>query len=134
MIKALLARYSEHVFAILRIVSGLLFWFHGAQKFGMFGGLGGQGGGAAVMTLVWFAAVIEFVAGLAIAIGFWTRWMAFIAAGQMAVAYFLSHSPRGPWPLTNGGELAVLYCFLWLYAAARGPGLWSVDAMTDSRT
>jgi len=133
MIKTFLGSHSEHIFAILRIVAGLLFWFHGAQKFGMFGGLGGQGGAVTVMTLLWVAAVVEFVAGVAIAIGFWTRWMAFIAAGQMAVAYFLSHAPRGPWPLTNGGELAVLYCFLWLYVAARGPGLWSVDAITDSR-
>jgi putative oxidoreductase len=128
MIRRLRGRHSESLFTVLRIVAGTLFWFHGAQKFGMFGGLGAGGEVAPPLTLLWFAGVIEFVGGAAIACGLFTRWIAFIAAGEMAVAYFLSHAPRGPWPLTNGGELAILYCVLWLVVAARGPGRISLDA------
>ena len=124
---------SNRGLALLRIVAGVLFALHGAQKFGMFGGLDGAGAVAPAMTLIWFAAVIEVVAGPAIAVGFWTRPLAFLASGEMAVAYWLVHAPRGPLPLTNGGEPAILYCFLWLFLASHGAGAWSLDALAGAR-
>jgi putative oxidoreductase len=131
--KRLQSDSSDLALAILRIVGGLLFWFHGAQKFGLFGGLGGAGTAAPIMTLIWFAGVIEVAAGLAIAGGLWTRPAAFVASGEMAVAYWTAHAPQGPWPPTNGGELAVLYCFLWLFLVFRGAGAWSIDAVINKR-
>jgi putative oxidoreductase len=125
---------SDRVLALLRAVAGFLFALHGAQKFGMFGGLDGAGAVAPAMTLIWFAAVIEIVAGPALAVGFWTRPMAFLASGEMAVAYWTAHAPRGPLPITNGGELAVLYCFLWLFLAFHGARVWSFDAIVGART
>jgi putative oxidoreductase len=79
------------------------------------------------MSLRGAAGVIELVGGLFILIGFLTVPTAFIASGEMAAAYFIAHQPRGPWPIQNGGELAALYCFLFLFVASRGPGRWSVD-------
>jgi putative oxidoreductase len=117
-----LGRFAPQLYALLRIVAGLLFACHGAQK--LFGVLGGQ-----QVTLVsqrGLAGVIEFVGGLMIAAGAFTGMAAFIASGEMAVAYFRAHAPRGLFPIQNGGELAVLYCFLFLYIAARGNGIWSV--------
>jgi putative oxidoreductase len=118
-----LAPYAPYFYALLRIVAGLLFAQHGAQK--LFGWLGAS---AAVPLLSQggLAGVIEFCGGLAIAVGAFTSPIAFLASGQMAVAYFLAHLPRGAWPIQNGGELAALYCFLFLYIAARGSGKWSV--------
>jgi putative oxidoreductase len=122
-------RYAPQVYALFRIVAGFLFLFHGAQKLlGLFGGMGGSGATAGMMTLPWFAGVIELVGGILIMIGLFTRPVAFIASGEMAVAYFMAHQSRGGWPVQNGGELAALYCFVFLYIAARGAGLWSADA------
>jgi len=89
----------------------------------MFGGLGGFH--PPVLSQLWIAGVIELVGGLLIAIGFFASVAAFVASGEMAVAYFQSHAPKGLWPIQNQGELAVLYCFLFLYIAARGNGKWS---------
>ena len=123
MLKAPLARLSEPIYAIFRIVVGALFAFHGAQKLlGVFGGRVAQIG-----TQPWFAGVIELVGGILIAIGLLAGLAAFIASGEMAAAYFISHSPRGTWPIQNQGELAVLYCFAFLYIAARGAGMLSID-------
>jgi putative oxidoreductase len=116
-----LARYSEPIYAVLRIVAGLLFACHGAQK--LFGILGGQ---VATAPLMIAAGVIELVGGVLIVVGFFAAPAAFVASGQMAVAYFMIHFPQGPWPIQNGGELAVVYCFLFLYVAARGSGTWSL--------
>lgn len=122
-------RYAPHVYALFRIVAGFMFIFHGLQKFGM---LGGQAMPLASMMGV--AAVIESVGGLLIMIGLFTRPAAFIASGEMAVAYFMAHQPKGTWPIQNAGELAVLYCFAFLYIAARGAGLLSIDgARTRTR-
>ncbi len=111
------------LYALLRIVAGLLFSFHGFQKlFGAFG----AAAPAPAFSLMWFAGVVETVAGLGIAIGFYASPLAVLASGQMAVAFFRAHLPRGPWPIMNGGELALLYCFLFLYIAATGSGKWSV--------
>ncbi len=79
------------------------------------------------------AGIIELVGGLLIALGLFASYAAFIASGEMAYAYFTQHAPRGTWPILNGGELAVLYCFLFLYIAATGSGVWSVDALTGRR-
>ena len=120
--KPLLGRFAEPAYALLRVVAGLMFAFHGAQKFGFFGGQM-----AAMFSQTWFAGVIELVGGLMIAIGLMTSLVAFICSGEMAVAYFQAHAPKASWPNMNGGELAVLYCFLFLYMAARGGGRYSVD-------
>jgi putative oxidoreductase len=107
---------------LLRVVSGLLFACHGAQK--LLGVLGGQQ--PPTGSLPWFAGIIELVGGTMIAIGAYTSPVAFLASGEMAVAYFKAHAPRGFWPIQNGGELAVLYCFLFLYISTRGTGRWGV--------
>ena len=121
--KPVLGRFTEPAYAFLRIVAGLMFAMHGAQKLlGMFGGHQ-----TSMMTLPWFAGVIEVIAGIMIAVGLFTSIAAFIASGEMAFAYFIAHAPKGRNPLANGGELAVLYCFLFLYIAARGGGRWSVE-------
>lgn len=120
-----LGKYSPHFFAILRIVSGLMFMMHGTQK--LFG-WPGDGSTVELVSLMGLAGVIEFVGGLMIALGFLASWAAFIASGQMAVAFFKAHAPQGWNPLMNDGELAVLYCFLFLYIAAHGAGIWSIDA------
>lgn len=122
-------RYAPQVFALFRIVAGFLFLFHGAQKLlGLFGGMGGGGATASMLSMMWFAGVIELVGGLLIMIGLFARIAAFIASGEMAVAYFMVHQPQGAWPIQNQGELAALYCFAFLYIAARGAGVWSADA------
>jgi putative oxidoreductase len=120
-------RYAPQVYALFRIVAGFLFLFHGAQKvLGMFGGMGG--GTAPMMSMPWIAGAIELVGGILIMIGLFTRVAAFICSGEMAAAYFMVHQPQGAWPIQNQGELAALYCFAFLYIAARGGGIWSVDA------
>jgi putative oxidoreductase len=124
-----LGRHAERIYTLLRIVAGLLFACHGAQK--LFGAFGGQVMTSNPMMLV--AGIIEFGGGLLIAVGFLTSWAAFLASGQMAVAYFMVHAKQGFWPLVNKGELAVLYCFLFLYIAARGAGPYSVDAAMRKR-
>src|SRR3954468_13092546 len=106
-----IGRFSPQLYALMRIVAGLLFACHGAQK--LFGVLGGQH--APIVSMFGFAGIIEFVGGLMIAIGFLTGPAAFIASGEMAFAYFTAHMPRGPVPIQNGGELAVLYCFVFLF-------------------
>lgn len=116
-------RYTEVLFALMRFVLGVLFACHGAQK--LFGVLGGK-----VMTgtpLMLTAGIIEFVGGLLIAVGLLTRVAAFLASGFMAVAYFMAHAPKGFWPILNEGELAVVYCFVFLFIAAHGGGIYSLD-------
>ena len=122
----LLGRYSPYLYALLRIVAGLLFVQHGLQK--LFGWLGAKGA-VELMSQMGAAGIIEVVGGTLIAIGLFTSPVAFIASGEMAFAYFMAHAPRGFWPIMNGGELAALYCFLFLYFAAVGSGRWSVDSL-----
>lgn len=119
----MLGRFAPYFYGLLRIVAGLLFACHGAQK--LFGVLGGQQ--ASLTSQFGLAGAIEFVGGLLIAAGVFTSFIAFIASGEMAVAYFQAHAPRGLWPIQNGGELAVLYCLLFLYFSARGNGALSVQ-------
>ena len=123
-------------FTLLRIVAAAGFFTHGAQKlFGWFGGVGPSGGTANLMSMMGAAGVIEVVAGTGIALGLFTRPLAFIASGEMAVAYFWSHTRRSNsiWWWENGGELAMLYCFLWLYLSVVGAGRVSVDALRGRR-
>ena len=113
---------------LLRIVVGFVFLQHGGQKlFGAFGGVDGSGGSIALISLLGLAGVLEFVGGLAVMIGLYTRPVAFVLSGQMAVAYFMSHAPQGFWPIMNGGERAVLFCFVFFYLAFKGGGDWSVE-------
>ena len=126
---ALLARYEPQIYAIFRIVSGLLFAFHGLQK--TLGWFGGQQMSLASMGGV--AGLIEIFGGVLILIGLAAGIAAFICSGEMAVAYFLVHAQRGPLPIQNEGELAALYSFIFLYIAARGSGIWSVDATSAGR-
>ena len=115
--------YSAHALALLRIVTGLMFSMHGAQKFfGLFGGHR-----MPMFSLLWFAAVIELFGGILITLGLFTRYVAFILCGEMCVAYFTAHARKGLLPIENGGELAVLYCFIFLYLFATGPGSFSLD-------
>jgi putative oxidoreductase len=122
----LLGRYSPYLYALLRIVAGFLFFQHGLPK--LFGGFG-RPAPAELMSQMGLAGIIEVVGGALISIGLFTSPVAFIASGEMAVAYFQAHAPRGFWPITNGGELAALYCFVFLYFAAVGSGKWSVDSL-----
>jgi len=129
MIQRILAPHTERAFAPMRVVFGLLFSMHGMQKlFGLFADqmppMGSQ---------LWFGGIVEFTCGLAIAVGLFTSWAAFLASGQMAVAYFQFHwqlkMGAAFFPIVNKGEMALLYCFAFLYIACRGPGAWSLDAM-----
>ncbi len=118
--------WADCIRATLRIVAGYGFMLHGAQK--LFGILGGTQ--QEILSLAGVAGVIELTGGLLIAIGLFTRPVAFICSGEMAAAYFIGHVARfgAPlFPVVNDGERAMLYCFIFLYLAARGPGEWSVD-------
>ena len=116
--------------SLLRIIAGFTYSLHGFQKlFGHFGGLGGGGATAQFPSLAWIAGFLETVGGLLILIGLFTRPVAFVLCGQMAVAYFMQHAHRGFWPIQNAGELAVLYCFIFLYLAIAGPGPFSIDRL-----
>lgn len=126
-------RYSTQVYALFRIVFGLLFLMHGLQKLaGLFGGVPGMSGGVPLASLVGAAGIIESVTGALILAGLFTRPAAFLASGTMAYAYFSVHQLMGPWPIVNNGEPAVMNCFAFLYMAARGSGIWSVDAIRKS--
>jgi putative oxidoreductase len=117
-----IGRGSPHAYALLRMVAGLLFATHGAQKLlGLFGGQVAPAGSRS-----WFAGVIELVAGLLVSLGVFTSWAAFIASGEMAFAYFLVHAKGGFWPVVNRGELSALYAFLFLYIATRGTVAWGL--------
>ena len=120
-----LGRYSKYIYAILRIVAGLMFMMHGTQKLL---GFPGNTPPVAIASMPGFSGVIELVCGLLIALGLLTSIAAFIASGEMAAAYFMVHFPKGFWPIVNMGELAVVYCFLFLYIAATGSGIWSLDS------
>jgi putative oxidoreductase len=121
-----LGKYSPQLYALLRIVAGLLFAMHGSQK--LFG-FPGDKPPVELASLMGFAGIVEFVGGLLIVLGLFASIAAFIASGQMAAAYFMAHAPKGSLPILNQGELAMLFCFLFLYIAARGSGIWSIDEM-----
>ena len=121
--------FEPYALSLLRIAAGFTFSLHGLQKlFGFFGGLG-HGNAAHLYSLLGAAAVLETIGGPLIFFGLFTRPVAFILCGEMAAAYFHQHAPHGFWPITNGGELAVLYCFIFLLLASAGAGPWSLDRL-----
>lgn len=119
-----LGRWQPQLLAILRIVVGLLFLEHALSKFFAFPVPFPV---HPLPPLLIAAGVIELAAGVLVTIGLFTRLAAFIASGEMAVGYFMSHFPQGFWPVANKGEAAILFCFIFLYIAAAGPGAWSID-------
>jgi putative oxidoreductase len=119
---------------LLRVVAGLLFLQAGGLiLFGWFGGMPGQPGTPPLMSQVGIGGVLEFFGGIAILLGLFTRPVAFILSGMMAVAYWQFHAPQGAWPVQNQGMPAVLFCFIFLYMAAKGGGDWSLDALVRRR-
>jgi putative oxidoreductase len=122
-------RWSPYAYALMRVMVGLLFLCHGLSKLVHFP----VPPGGAPPLLIYTAGPIELVCGALIALGLFTRWAAFIASGEMAVGYFTAHFPRGFFPLANGGELAVVYCFVFLFIAAHGPSSWSIDGLWKKR-
>lgn len=129
--ETLLATWRPRLLSILRIVTAFLFMQHGTQK--IFGFPAPQRNEFDLMSLTGVAGALEFVGGALILIGLFTRPTAFLLSGLMAFAYFLAHAPQGFWPLLNGGELAALYSFLFLYFASAGGGEWSVDHLRARR-
>ena len=125
-------RFSPHALAALRIMAGLLFLAHGTVK--LFGWPEVEGmGRVPLASLAGIGGVIEFIGGALIALGLFTRIAAFIASGEMAVAYFLFHAPQSFYPIVNGGDAAILYCFIFLYLAVAGPGSFSLDRVLWGR-
>ncbi|MGQ0675434.1 MAG: DoxX family protein [Rhodospirillales bacterium] len=124
---ATLNGWQPHVLSILRIVAGLLFIQHGLVKHFAFPMAFANP--IVPYSMIWFAGAIEIVGGALLIVGLFSRWVAFIVAGEMAFAYFIGHSPRSFYPIQNGGNLSILYCFVFFYILFAGPGPWSVDAM-----
>jgi putative oxidoreductase len=121
-----LSRWQPQLLAILRIIVALLFIEHALIK--LFGfPPGGMPGQQPLGTLLGVAGIVELVLGLLVLVGLFTRIAAFLASGEMAIAYFTYHAPKGFWPAVNMGEAAILFCFVFLYIAAAGPGGWSID-------
>ena len=119
--------YKSQILSLLRIMSGLLLLQHGTAKYLSFPQ--SKFAGASPMTMGGAAGVFELVGGILLVIGLFTRPVAFVLSGVMAVAYFYAHGPQNFYPILNGGELAILFCFTYLYLAAAGGGAWSVDRM-----
>ena len=117
--------WEPQTYALMRIVTGFLFMWHGMQK--LFGFPGEVPAGAPAFIL-YTAGPIELIGGVLVMIGLFTRWAAFLCSGLMAAAYWMAHGPNALLPIQNQGELAAIYCFAFLYIAARGPGIWSVES------
>ncbi len=116
--------YGEQTYALLRIIAGFLFFFHGAQKLFGFPLPVPE----APAFVIYVAGIIELVGGILVMIGFYTRWAAFVCSGLMAAAYWMAHGTQALLPIANQGELSALYCFVFLCISARGAGIWAVDA------
>jgi putative oxidoreductase len=127
-----LAVWAPRLLSLLRIVVALLFMEHGLMKLFQFPAAQ-PGAPDPLPTILLAAAVIEVVGGGLIALGLFTRPAAFICSGEMAVAYFMAHATQGFWPALNGGEAAILFCFVFLYLAFAGPGVWSLDTAVRKR-
>ena len=126
------SRWTPRMLSVLRIVAAALFMQHGAQK--LFGFLAPATASApAFLSQMWFAGVLEFFGGALLLAGLFTRPVAFLLSGMMAVAYFQAHAPRGFWPLQNRGELAAIFCFTFLYLVFAGAGSWSIEALLGRR-
>jgi putative oxidoreductase len=122
-------QWSPRMLSILRVMTGLQFMEHGTQK--LFGFPPSSFPGPTLFSLLGFQGVLEVVGGLLILLGLFTRPTAFVLAGNMAVAYFMAHAPKSFFPALNGGDAAILFCFVFLYLAVAGGGEWSVDAVRD---
>ncbi len=123
---ALMQRFGGQTYALMRIVTGFLFLWHGAQKL-----LHVPVAPTRELPwhVLWIAGPIELVGGALVMLGLFTRWAAFLCSGLMAAAYWMAHAPQGPFPLLNRGELAALYCFVFLFISAHGSGIWSIDGL-----
>jgi putative oxidoreductase len=129
---ALSTTWAPRVLSILRIMAALLFLEHGTQK--LLGFPPSPNPGPALLSLLGIQGVIELVGGVLLVLGLFTRPVAFILSGDMAVAYWMAHAPRSFFPVLNGGDAAILYCFVFLYLAFAGGGPWSLDAARNRRT
>jgi putative oxidoreductase len=128
-IATLTAKYQLALLGLLRFTTGFMFFQHGLQKLGLL-----EGRVRTFPELTWFAMVLEFLGGALIILGLFTRPVAFLLSGQMAVAYLLSHAVRGGfWPIINGGERAYLFCFIFLFMAFAGPGAYSLDGWMQKK-
>jgi putative oxidoreductase len=125
------AAWAPRLLSLLRIVSGLIFMEHGTQKLLGFPPMAPGMSQPPIFSLFWFGGILEMVGGFLLLIGLFTRPVAFILAGEMAAAYWMFHAPGGLFPALNGGDAAILYCFVFLYIAAAGAGPWSLDARLD---
>lgn len=125
-------RYADKALALLRIVASLLFILHGTSK--LFGFPPFPMALPEVGSIHWIGAIIEVVGGLLVMVGFLSRLAAFIMSGEMAVAYWMFHAPQSTFPSVNGGDAPILFCFIFLYIAAAGPGAWSIDGSRTART
>ena len=123
-----LGAYQQQMLGVLRIVSALIFFAHGTQKLL---GFPASDMNPAVMSLPWIAGVLELVGGAMLILGLFTRPVAFVLSGLMAAAYWIAHAPQSPFPALNGGDAAILYCFVFLYFVFAGPGAFSVDRATN---
>jgi putative oxidoreductase len=124
---AFLDRFSPQLLSILRIVAALIFMEHGTAK--LLGFPPSEMPQPEMMSLFWFGGVLEMAGGALLALGLFTRPVAFILSGEMAVAYWMVHAPQAFYPLQNQGDAAILYCFVFLYIAAAGPGPWALDGV-----
>ena len=127
-----LSNWTPYALAILRIVAGLMFLEHGTQK--LFGFPPGERAFVEAFTLSWWAGVLDLTLGALITVGLFTRAAAFVAAGEMAFAYWLAHAPQNFFPINNGGDAAILYCFVFLLLVFAGPGKWSLDGWREAET
>jgi putative oxidoreductase len=124
--------WAPRLLSLLRIVSALIFMEHGTQKLLGFPPMSEGMSMPPPLSFMWFGGLLELVGGALLLIGLFSRPVAFVLAGEMAVAYWMFHAPGGFFPALNGGDAAILYCFVFLYIAAAGPGPWSVDARLNS--
>ena len=126
--------WAPYLLSILRIVAAFIFFQVGSAKIFAFPAAVMPDGGTAPLTsLAGVAGILEVVGGTLLLLGLFTRPVAFLVAGEMAFAYFIGHAPQGFWPVLNGGQPAILFCFIWLYISAAGPGPWSIDASRRRR-
>jgi putative oxidoreductase len=129
-VKSFMSNYSSQIYAVLRMVTGFLFLWHGVQK--LFGFPVPMPPGVPAF-ITYGAGPIELIAGVLVMVGLFTPWAAFLASGQMAAAYWIGHGTKALLPIVNNGELAVLYCFVFLFISTQGSGIWSLDALRGHR-